>query len=79
MVHIIFLSARDAKESLFEALQAGADDYLVKPFNSLELQGRIQAGFRIIDLQKELTDQMTRLAERLDELHEPDVRLRIPL
>jgi DNA-binding response OmpR family regulator len=79
MVHIIFLSARGAKESLFEALQAGADDYLAKPFDPLELQGRIQAGFRIIRLRKELTDQVTQLSERVSELNEPSAQLRVPL
>jgi DNA-binding response OmpR family regulator len=79
VVHIIFLSARGARESLFEALQAGADDYLVKPFDPLELQGRIQAGFRIIRLRKELTDQVTKLSERVSELNEPNAQLRMPL
>jgi phosphoserine phosphatase RsbU/P len=79
MVHIIFLSAHGARESLFEALQAGADDYLVKPFEPLELQGRIQAGFRIIRLRKELTDQVAQLSKQVSELNEPNVQFRVPL
>ncbi len=43
---IIMLTARGDDESIIEGLQAGADDYIPKPFNILELKARINAIFR---------------------------------
>ncbi|MEW6078847.1 MAG: response regulator [Thermodesulfobacteriota bacterium] len=48
--HIIILTARGEKKDIVEGLQAGADDYVVKPFDSGELRVRINAGKRIIEL-----------------------------
>jgi DNA-binding response OmpR family regulator len=78
VVYIILLTARGAKESLIEGLQAGADDYLIKPFDPLELQARIHVGFRIIGLQKELTDRVAELAATSEELIETRAML-LPL
>ena len=39
---------------MLDAMQAGADDYLVKPFDELELKARLLVGKRILDLQEEL-------------------------
>jgi DNA-binding response OmpR family regulator len=79
VVYIIFLTARGAKENILEALQAGADDYLVKPFDPLELQGRIHVGFRIINLQKQLTDRLAELASTVENLNALKRRLDLPL
>lgn len=49
-VYVILLTARGSKEQLVRGLQAGADDYLSKPFDPSELEARIQAGARIVDL-----------------------------
>lgn len=45
-VPVIMLTARDEDEDKVEALQAGADDYLVKPFSARELVARVQAVLR---------------------------------
>lgn len=52
--YIILLTGKDGKQDLLEAMQAGADDYLVKPFDRLELKARLLVGKRIVDLHKEL-------------------------
>lgn len=50
-VYIILLTARDQAEDAVAALDAGADDYIRKPFNPNELKARILAGKRIIELE----------------------------
>ena len=53
-VFIILLTARDSKEDIIAGLEAGADDYLAKPFNPGELNARIKTGMRILDLERSL-------------------------
>jgi len=53
-IYILLLSARTESEDLVEGMEAGADDYLTKPFNAHELRVRLRAGRRILDLQEEL-------------------------
>jgi diguanylate cyclase (GGDEF)-like protein len=65
-VYIIILSARDRREDVIEGLNAGADDYLVKPFDRQELEVRVRAGQRVIDLQKELLAAQERLRQLAD-------------
>jgi DNA-binding response OmpR family regulator len=60
-IYVILLSARSQKEDLVEGLQAGADDYLVKPFEKGELHARIQVGLRIIGLQRALAQKVAQL------------------
>jgi len=43
-LYVIMLTTRDTKDDIAEALQAGADDYLNKPFDRKEMQARIQVG-----------------------------------
>ena len=52
--YIILLTARAEKKDVVTGLQAGADDYIVKPFNAEELRVRVNAGKRIIELQDAL-------------------------
>jgi two-component system, cell cycle response regulator len=54
--YTVLLSGKDGKDDLLEGLQAGADDYLVKPFEPLELKARLFAGKRILTLQRELIE-----------------------
>jgi two-component system cell cycle response regulator len=52
--YVILLTGKDSKKDLLEAMQAGADDYLVKPFDERELKARLLVGKRIIGLHEEL-------------------------
>ena len=53
-VYIIMLTACDQKEDIVRGLDAGADDYLTKPYDALELRARLRAGRRILALQEAL-------------------------
>ena len=51
-IPIILLSARAGEESRIEGLEAGADDYLIKPFSTRELLARIEATLKLAQLRK---------------------------
>jgi two-component system, cell cycle response regulator len=53
-VYVILLTSNEGRQNMLEGMQAGADDYLVKPFDELELKARLVVGKRILDLQEEL-------------------------
>ena len=52
--YVLLLTAKTQKQDLIEGLQAGADDYLTKPFDPDELRVRLRAGRRILELQEHL-------------------------
>ena len=53
-IYVVLLTARDNKSDIVDGLDAGADDYLIKPCNPLELKVRLRAGRRVVELQEEL-------------------------
>jgi diguanylate cyclase (GGDEF)-like protein len=53
-VYIIFLTAKDSKHDVIAALDAGADDYLTKPFSHAELTARLRTGRRVLALERSL-------------------------
>jgi len=53
-VYIVLLTGRNNPDDLIAGLDSGADDYLTKPFHLGELEARLRAGKRIVDLQNEL-------------------------
>jgi diguanylate cyclase (GGDEF)-like protein len=55
-IYILLLTARTESEDLVEGIDAGADDYLTKPFNAAELRARLRAGERILNLQTQLLE-----------------------
>lgn len=59
--YFIMLTAKSRIADAVTALEAGVDDYVVKPFDQAELRARVHVGARIVDLQ-------TRLAGRVAEL-----------
>ncbi|MGD0510054.1 MAG: response regulator [Terriglobales bacterium] len=67
--YIILLTGKDDKKDMLEAMQAGADDYLVKPFDQLELKARLLVGKRIVGLHEELVSaesNIRRMNENLE-------------
>lgn len=70
VLYVILLTARGQKEDIVTGLDAGADDYLVKPFDREELRARLNAGIRIVTLQLELADRVKQLQEALQRVHQ---------
>ena len=68
-VYVIMLTGKNTKQDLLEAMHAGADDYMTKPFDFDELVMRVRAGERVLKLQEELRnlsmrDHLTGLLNR---------------
>lgn len=53
-VYVILLTGKDGRQNMLQAMQAGADDFLAKPFDAHELKARLMVGQRIVTLQEEL-------------------------
>jgi two-component system cell cycle response regulator len=67
--YFIILTAKGKKEDVIMGLEAGADDYLVKPFDQEELRCRVKIGERIISLEQRIrqlaaTDSLTGVFNR---------------
>jgi CheY-like chemotaxis protein len=60
-IHLILLTARDAKSDVVAGLRAGANDYIVKPFNRTELLARVGIGAQMVGLQRSLTQHIVEL------------------
>ncbi|MGB6309984.1 MAG: diguanylate cyclase [Steroidobacteraceae bacterium] len=69
-VYALLLTARDAKEHIIAGLEAGADDYLIKPVHEPELIARLNAGRRILTLEHSLrvANQRNRILSITDAL-----------
>jgi two-component system, cell cycle response regulator len=68
-IYTVMLTAKNRKQDLLLAMEAGADDYLAKPVDPSELRARIMAGKRILELQQSLSfaathDFLTNLLNR---------------
>jgi len=63
--YIILVTAREAKEDIVAGLEAGANDYITKPFNREELRARLRVGVRVVELQKSLAERVNELQEAL--------------
>jgi sigma-B regulation protein RsbU (phosphoserine phosphatase) len=64
--YIILVTGLNAKADLVAGMDAGADDFISKPFNSEELRVRLQAGARIVQLRVEVEQQYVQLAQTLE-------------
>ncbi|MEN6356216.1 MAG: EAL domain-containing protein [Armatimonadota bacterium] len=68
-IYLLLLTAKSQKEDIIRGIEAGADDYITKPFDTNELNARLRAGKRILDLQAELIS--TRETLRQQATHDP--------
>ncbi len=64
-IPVILLSARAGEESRVEGLEAGADDYLVKPFSARELLARVGANLEMARVRREAGERVTHLMESI--------------
>ncbi len=71
--YLILLTANDQRDQVVAGLEAGADDYLIKPFNPAELRARLRTGERILQMQHALIE--TREALRIQATHDPGTGL----
>src|SRR6266545_6151814 len=60
-MYLMLVTARETRRDLIAGLDAGADDYVIKPFDADELRALVSVGVRVLTLQE-------KLAERVDEL-----------
>ena len=54
--YIIMLTSKKKREDIVRGLDAGADDYVTKPFDEQELEARVRVGARVVSLQDQLLD-----------------------
>jgi len=66
--YIILLTARSEKTDMIKGFDAGADDYLSKPFDAGELRARVEVGRRMIEMHDRLAVQVQELQKAFDEI-----------
>lgn len=66
-VPVVMLSARAGEEARIEGIDAGADDYLTKPFTARELLARVEAQLKMAGLRKEAVEQEAALTREINE------------
>lgn len=66
--YLILLTSRGGMEDKVTGLDAGADDYLVKPIDPGELRARVQAGQRIIEMQDKIQLQVKELQQAIKQI-----------
>jgi two-component system, cell cycle response regulator len=67
--YLILLSSKESKQDIVKGLEAGADDYLTKPYDDDELKARLRAGERILQLEDHLVE--ARESMRFQATHDP--------
>jgi len=67
-IYVILLTGRGSRMDLVAGLDAGADDYMVKPIDTEELRARVQVGMRVANLQGRLAERVVELQGARDHL-----------
>jgi sigma-B regulation protein RsbU (phosphoserine phosphatase) len=68
-IYVILCTSKGAKTDLIEGMDAGADDFLVKPISPEEFRVKVRAGERVLSLQQGLSDKNRELAKINTQLH----------
>jgi sigma-B regulation protein RsbU (phosphoserine phosphatase) len=68
--YFILLTSKSEKDDIAQGLDAGADDFLTKPVNAHELRARINAGERVVSMERQLSEKNRQISEALEELRE---------
>jgi sigma-B regulation protein RsbU (phosphoserine phosphatase) len=68
--YVIILTSRSEKQDVIAGIEAGADDYLSKPFDKNELRVRLGAGERVVRLERALNQQNAELRDANEEIRE---------
>ena len=69
-IYIIIVTARDTVQDLAEAFEAGADDFIRKPCDPVEILSRLRSARRIVDLEHRLSGRITECEEALDNVRQ---------
>ena len=64
-IYLVLLTGRDRQEDVVHGLEAGADDYLTKPFDHAELRSRLRVGERVLDMTEQLQARVAELVRAL--------------
>ena len=64
-LYLILVTSKSDRQDVVKGLEAGADDYIIKPFDAEELRARVRVGFRVLDLQEKLTHRVEELEQAL--------------
>jgi CheY-like chemotaxis protein len=67
-VYLVLLTAKSQKEEITAGLDAGADDYVIKPFDLDELRARIKVGQRVVELERRLAQEIVECKAALDDV-----------
>jgi DNA-binding response OmpR family regulator len=70
--YVILLTARDSKTDIIRGFDAGADDYMTKPFNDDELRARTRVAEKLVRTQSSLSESVNELREALNQLETLD-------